>query len=365
VLLPRDSRTFRLAPGTERELEGVLFVGRTLVFLFLGSVAFAGLTIIIGLIHLARDLVSLIQYVDPASRLENALNLPPALAFDGIWFQFALYYFFVVVPAGILILLLWHFLVRNRPTPWKRPAALDASRVTAAVVLTAYNDEASIGSAVDEFKDRPQVREVIVVDNNSRDRTSEVAAAHGATVVRETQQGYGHACIAGMRYALRNTTDEVIVLCEGDMTFYGDDLAKFLPYMADVDMVVGTRNTRTLTRTGSQMDWFMAWGNLFLAIMIRLRYWDWSFLGRVQLTDVGCTYRAIRRESLARIIDRLTVGSHHFSPHMILVALREYSAVTEVPIKFRARVGESKGAGGSRRRAIGVGLTMVASIALH
>jgi hypothetical protein len=168
-----------------------------------------------------------------------------------------------------------------------------------------------------------------------------------------------------MRYALTNTTNDIIVLCEGDMTFYGDDLAKFLPYMADCDMVIGTRNTRTLTREGSQMNWFMSWGNLFLALMIRLRYWDWSFLGRVQLTDVGCTYRAIRREALARMIDRLTVGSHHFSPHMILVALREYLAVTEVPIKFRARVGESKGAGGDIKRAIAVGITMIGSIAIH
>jgi cellulose synthase/poly-beta-1,6-N-acetylglucosamine synthase-like glycosyltransferase len=340
-------------------------MGRTLVFLFLGTVAFALLTVVIGLIHLMRDVVILVGLVVADHHLASPLNLPPALQFNGIWFLFALYYFFIVVPVGILILLVWHFLVRNRPTPWRRPEGWDWTKKSIAIVLTAYDDESSIGSAVDEFKVQPQVHDVIVVDNNSKDRTSEVAAAHGATVIRETQQGYGYACIAGMRHALQRTSGEIIVLCEGDMTFYGDDLAKFLPYMADCDMVVGTRNSRTLIREGSQMDWFMAWGNLFLAIMIRLRYWDWTFLGRVQLTDVGCTYRAIRRDALSRIIDRLAVGGHHFSPHMILVALREYYAVTEVPIKFRARVGVSKGAGGNRQRAIGVGLTMVGSIAVH
>jgi cellulose synthase/poly-beta-1,6-N-acetylglucosamine synthase-like glycosyltransferase len=340
-------------------------MGRILVLIFLGSVAFTLLTIAIGLIHLARDILVTVGRILPVSGLAHPPNLPPVLAFDGIWFIFAVYYFFVVVPAGILILLLWHFAVRNNPTPWKRPTTQDWKKQSVAVVLTAYDDEKSIGSAVDEFKNLPQVGHVIVVDNNSKDQTSAVAADHGATVVREYAQGYGHACIAGMRYALNNTTDEIIVLCEGDMTFYGDDLAKFLPYMGDCDLVVGTRNTRTLTREGSQMDWFMAWGNLFLAIMIRLRYWDWSFLGRVQLTDVGCTYRAIRREALAGIMDRLTVGSHHFSPHMILVALRQYYAVIEVPIRFRARVGISKGAGGKRTRAIEVGLTMVGSIAIH
>jgi hypothetical protein len=50
---------------------------------------------------------------------------------------------------------------------------------------------------------------------------------------------------------------------------------------------------------------------------------------------------------------------------MILVALRQYYAVIEVPIRFRARVGISKGAGGKRTRAIEVGLTMVGSIAIH
>jgi cellulose synthase/poly-beta-1,6-N-acetylglucosamine synthase-like glycosyltransferase len=340
-------------------------VGRILVFLFLGSVAFAGLTVVIGLIHLARDLLALFQLLVPSIAIAKWLNLPPALGFGGVWFLFAIYYFFIVAPAGILILLVWQFAIRNRPTPWKRPELIPWRDQRVAVVLTAYNDEESIGPSVDEFRRQPFVTHVIVVDNNSKDRTSEVARAHGAIVVPETRQGYGFACMGGMSYALDHTEDDVIVLCEGDMTFFGDDLAKFLPYIADCDLVVGTRNTKTLTRDGTQMDWFMTWGNLFLAILIRLRYWDWSFLGRVQLTDVGCTFRVIRRDALRRIIGKLTVGSHHFSPHMILVALREYLAVTEVPINFRARVGKSKSAGGNRLLAVEIGLRMLGSIAVN
>ena len=340
-------------------------VGRPLVYLFLGTLAFTGLTLVIGLIHLLRDLLLFVQFLLPSKALADALVLPPALNFNGIWFFFALYYFFIIAPVGISILLLWQFLVRNRPSPWKTPRPLDWQKEKVAVVLTAYDDEKSIGLAVDEFAPQPGVAQVIVVDNNSKDRTSEVASAHGAIVVKESQQGYGHACISGMRWALQNTDSEIIVLCEGDMTFYGDDLPKLLPYMADCDMVVGTRNTRTLTKPGSQMDWFMTWGNLLLALLIRFRYWDWSFLGRVQLTDVGCTFRAIRREALTKIIDKLEVGGHHFSPHMILVALRDYLAVVEVPIKFRQRVGISKGAGGDRIKAVRVGLAMVGSIAVH
>jgi cellulose synthase/poly-beta-1,6-N-acetylglucosamine synthase-like glycosyltransferase len=340
-------------------------MGRILVFLLLGSLAFALLSAAIGVVHLIHDLLLFVEFLIPSAGLANALNLPPALNFNGIWFVFAVYYFFILVPVGLGVLLVWQLLVRNRPTLWKTPKPMDWSHEKVAVVLTAYDDEKSIGSAVDEFRPQTGVAHVIVVDNNSKDRTSEVATAHGATVVKEAQQGYGHACMAGLRWALDHTDDEIIVLCEGDMTFYGDDLPKMLPYMADVDMVVGTRNTRTLTKPGSQMDWFMSWGNLLLALLIRLRYWDWSFLGRVQLTDVGCTFRAIRREPLMRIMPKLEVGGYHFSPHMILVTLREYLAVVEVPIKFRQRVGLSKGAGGQRAKAIRIGLTMLGSIMIH
>lgn len=340
-------------------------MGRVLVWLFLGTTVFAAFSVIIGIIHAARDLLALANFFAPSQILANALTLPPAFAFNGLWFQFAIVYFFIVIPLGILALLIRQLIVRNHPSPWVRPAPLDSRKLKLAVVLTAYNDEASIGPAVDEFKDLPQVEAVIVVDNNSRDRTDPVARTHGATVVRETRQGYGYACIGGLTYALDHTDADAIVLCEGDLTFYGDDLGKFVPYLADCDLVVGTRNTRTLTREGSQMNWFMAWGNLYLAILIRLNYWNWAFLGRVQLTDVGCTYRVIRRDALNRIISKLTVGAHHFSPHMILVALRERLAVTEVPIKFRQRVGVSKGAGGNVWRALWVGLVMIGSIAIH
>jgi hypothetical protein len=340
-------------------------MGKVLVWLFLGTTIFAAFSVIIGLIHLVRDLVAFIHFASAGQAIANDLTLPPALAFSGLWFQIAIIYFFIVVPIGILLLLLRQFIVRNKPTRWLRPPPLDWRKLRLAVALTAYNDEQSIGLSVDEFKDLPQVQQVIVVDNNSRDSTRAVAESHGATVIDEPRQGYGFACIGGMRYALNHTDADAIVLCEGDRTFYGEDLAKFLPYLADCELVVGTRNTRVLTREGSQMDWFMSWGNLYLAILIRLRYWNWAFLGRVQLTDVGCTYRVIRRDALARIIDKLTVGSHHFSPHMILVALREYMSVTEVPIKFRTRVGASKGAGGNRWTAIKVGLAMLGSIAVH
>lgn len=78
-------------------------------------------------------------------------------------------------------------------------------------------------------------------------------------------------------------------------------------------------------------------------------------LGRVRLTDVRCTMRALKKEALTKIIDNLKVGGHHFSPHMTKVALRKGLRVIEIPVRFRKRLGTSKGAGGNRGLATKVG----------
>lgn len=334
-------------------------MGRALVHTFLFSVVLAGITVVLAAGVFAWRLSELIFLaIDPPLIPFLGTGMSVLLAIDAT-------YFFLILPAIVAILLAWATVVaRRKPEPVSPPAFAWEGR-PAAVVLTAYDDELAIGEAVREFRALPNVSQIIVVDNNSSDRTSEIARANGATVFAEARQGYGFACMGGLQYALDHTKEEIIVLAEGDMTFFAQDLEKMLPYLAECDMVLGTRTTRTLTHEGSQMDWFMAWGNVFLAFLIRLRYWDTTFLGRTRLTDVGCTFRVIRREALARIVDQLSVGGHYFSPHMILIALRENLSIIEVPIRFRKRMGLSKGAGGSRTRAARIGLEMVREIALH
>jgi len=231
------------------------------------------------------------------------------------------------------------------------------------VALTALNDEEAIYPAVKEFSSQPDVVEVIVVDNNSRDNTAVNAMKAGARVVREERQGYGYACIRALREALLCDDADIIVLAEGDMTFRGSDIAKMLPYLDDVDMVVGSRTHRALVDPDSSMNsMFYVWGNLFLAKVLQMRFLTRTFMGKVRLTDVGCTMRAVQKEALAQIIDDLTVGDLHFSPHMIKVALRNGLNIVEVPVRFRKRVGVSKGAGGDKRLAVKVGLRMLQDI---
>jgi glycosyltransferase involved in cell wall biosynthesis len=227
------------------------------------------------------------------------------------------------------------------------------------VVLTAYNDQEAIGQAVKEFLSQRNVISVIVIDNNSEDKTAKTAFKAGAKVIREYNQGYGFACKRGLNEALLRNDADVVVLAEGDMTFRGRDIWKLLPFLDDADMVVGSRTHKAFTDQNSQMDWFYCWGNLFIAKILELRFFDFKFQTKARFTDVGCTMRAINKKALMEIIDDLRIGSMHFSPHMIQVALEHDLNVVEVPITFRKRVGPSKGAGGNKFLGFRIGLNML------
>ncbi len=244
---------------------------------------------------------------------------------------------------------------QDPPERWSAPDRPKA----VAVAITAYNDAEATAEAAAAFQVQDRVVQVIVVDNNSTDDTAELARAAGATVVREPLQGYGFACIRGLTEALKVSNAEVIVLTEGDGTFVAEDLDKFKAYIGQADMVIGTRVVHGLVENGSQMDYFFTWGNIAVATLLRLRFWNSQFLGTARLSDVGCTYRAIRRDALERILPELSVGGNHFSPHMMLVALERGLSVVEIPVTFRRRVGRSKGASQSFRKGLLTGLAMI------
>ena len=72
------------------------------------------------------------------------------------------------------------------------------------VIIPAFNEAAAIGKVIAALPN--SVREIVVADNGSTDGTSGVAQQHGATVVTETQKGYGHACLKAMAYIEKKAT---------------------------------------------------------------------------------------------------------------------------------------------------------------
>jgi glycosyltransferase involved in cell wall biosynthesis len=219
------------------------------------------------------------------------------------------------------------------------------------IVLPAYNEEQYIRSAVEDFFSTGIVDEVIVVDNNSRDRTAEETRQTPARLVTEAAQGYGHA----LRRGLREATGDLVIMAEPDGTFIARDVIKLLAYAEDFDMVCGTRTTRELIWEQANMGWFLRVGNWTVAKMIQILYDGPS------LSDCGCTLRLTRREALARIQGDLTVGGSHFLPQMVIAGLKRGLRVIEVPVNYRGRVGDSK-ITGTLEGTLRTGLRMVALI---
>lgn len=226
------------------------------------------------------------------------------------------------------------------------------------VVLTAYDDEASIGEAVDDFRSHPRVRRVIVVDNNSADGTAETARRHGATVVVEPEPGYGRCVHRALREGLLCEDTELTLLCEGDCTFRAFDIDKFLAYIPHADVANGTRIVEQLRSPSTQLTTFMYYGNFFVGKLLEAKH-----LGRGTFTDVGTTYKLCRNSALRELLPRLDPAVNlEFNAHFLDTALANGVAVVECPITFYPRVGASKGGNTNNRRALIVGLRMIRGI---
>jgi hypothetical protein len=252
--------------------------------------------------------------------------------------------------------LLFLFPAKRRHTANLRFDPILDPKVT--VALTAYNDEQSIAAAVEDFLKHPLVRDVIVVSNNSTDRTLECAQAAGAITSNEQMQGYGHCVYRCLSEALKLGNSELIVLCEGDRTFRAYDLDKFLAYAPHADIVNGTRTVERLRQYNTQLSTFMYYGNLFVGKLLEAKH-----LGGATITDVGTTYKLCRVAALQHLLPTLDPNVNlEFNAHFLDMALRHGCAVVECPITFHPRVGFSKGGNTNNARALKVGCRMILGI---
>jgi hypothetical protein len=286
-----------------------------------------------------------------------SLLFDPRCQLLGLW-QGIVWYAGVPVAGG-LILILFEVAVllpgkrRPRPVMWDPPANPDVT-----VVLTAYNDEASIGLAVEDFRAHPRVRRVIVVDNNSKDRTAEVAAAAGADVVHESRQGYGRCVWRALAEGARSSDTELTLLCEGDMTFRAYDIDKFAAYIPHAEIVNGTRIVEQLRAPRTQLTTFMYYGNFFVGKLLEFKH-----IGRGTFTDVGTTYKLCRNSALERLLPLLNPAVNlEFNAHFLDTALGNGFEMVECPVTFHQRLGVSKGGNTNNLRALKVGMAMMLGV---
>ena len=201
------------------------------------------------------------------------------------------------------------------------------------VVVPCLNEEDAVGTVVDQawqgIRDSGRRGEVIVVDNASTDRSAEVAAEHGAIVVREERPGYGSAYLAGLAVA----RGDYVVMGDADATYPMRELALFVERLASGnDLVVGSRFEGTIH--GEAMPWLNRHvGNPILTGLLNILF-------GVKISDAHCGMRAVRRDAL-EALDLHSTGME-FASEMVFKAFRRKLRVSEIPIDYYPRVGESK-----------------------
>jgi glycosyltransferase involved in cell wall biosynthesis len=200
------------------------------------------------------------------------------------------------------------------------PVATKQPRI--AVLLPCYNEEAAIGATVEGFRRALPQATIYVYDNNSRDRTREVAAAAGAVVRSESQQGKGFV----VRRMFADVEADVYLMADGDLTYDPEGAPEMvrLVLAEQLDMVVGTRRHEEAEayRGGHVLG-----NRLFTRLLSGL-------FGR-SFSDIFSGYRAFSR----RFVKSFPVLSQGFEieTEMSVHALELRLPVGEVETRYLAR----------------------------
>jgi glycosyltransferase involved in cell wall biosynthesis len=203
----------------------------------------------------------------------------------------------------------------------------DATNPRIAIVIPCLNEARSIRKVIDDFMRVVPEATVYVFDNNSTDRTAEIAREAGATVIHSPNQGKGNV----IRHMSRVIDADIYMLVDGDDTYSADAAPKMLERFQSehLDMLVGTR------LDGFEKGSFRAFhqfGNRLISGLV-------SLLFRKRLTDVLSGYRVLSRTFVNMVY--LRRGGFEVETEMTLQALTKRLAIGEISIEYGSRPADS------------------------
>jgi glycosyltransferase involved in cell wall biosynthesis len=199
-----------------------------------------------------------------------------------------------------------------------------------AVIIPAYNEQDSIAKVIGDI---PQnlVSEIIVVDNNSKDGTSDVAQNAGATVLFERRKGYGAACLKGIGY-LKSIKPDTVVFLDGDFSDYPQEMSDLIKPIAErnYDFVLGSRVIGKREKGALSIQ--SRFGSFIAGFLIKL-FWN------VKYTDLG-PFRAIKYSKLLQL--DMKDKWFGWTVEMQIKAAKKNLKIIEIPVSYRPRIGKSK-----------------------
>ncbi|KIL49887.1 glycosyltransferase family 2 protein [Jeotgalibacillus soli] len=194
-----------------------------------------------------------------------------------------------------------------------------------AILLPCYNEEQTIGKVIDDFRKELPAADIYVYDNNSKDRTSEVALAHGAIVKKEYKQGKGNV----VRSMFRDINADIYVMADGDDTYPAEFVHELIRPVVEkeANMTIGDRLSNG-TYANENKRKFHNLGNNLVKGLINSLY-------RSDIKDIMTGYRAFDKLFVKSM--PVTSPGFEIETEMSLHALDKKFTILEVPIDYRDR----------------------------
>src|SRR3989344_3760297 len=200
------------------------------------------------------------------------------------------------------------------------------------VVIPCINEEESIGQSIETiqkvFTQNKINGEIIVVDNNSTDGTSEIALKYPIKYIFESNRGYGNAYKAGLKHAEGN----LIIMGDPDNSYDFNDIPKFLFHLQKYDFVIGSRFLGKI-KPGAMPLLHRYLGNPGIRSMMKI-------LHGVNPSEPSTGFVGIKKELLEKL--NLKQQGMEFSSEIIIKVHKIGATVKEIPITYHIRSGKSK-----------------------
>jgi glycosyltransferase involved in cell wall biosynthesis len=190
-----------------------------------------------------------------------------------------------------------------------------------AVIIPCLNEELTIGRVLRAFRAALPDAACYVIDNNSKDATARIAREEGATVLRETRPGKGHA----VRKAFREVEADVYVLVDGDDTYPAEEAPRLLAPVLD-----GSADIVVAARLGGETGfrWINRLGNRLLLGTLNMTF-------GAALTDLLSGYRAMSREYVKQA--PILSSGFELETELSILAFERGFRTVEMPVALRSR----------------------------
>lgn len=194
-----------------------------------------------------------------------------------------------------------------------------------AVLIPCYNEELTIEKVITDFKNELPHADIYVYNNNSKDRTKEIAIENGAIVIDEYKQGKGNV----VRSQFRDIDADIYVMVDGDDTYPAEFVHQLIRVVenGEADMAIGDRLSNGTYQKENKRQ-FHEFGNNLVRKAINVLF-------NTNLKDIMTGYRVFNK----RFVKNMPILSPKFEieTEMSLYALDKKYVIKEIPIIYRDR----------------------------